>query len=105
MMMIKSNYGANLYLELSWWLSGKKSAGQAGNAGLIPGLGRSPGDGYGNPPQYSCLENPMDRGAWRATVHGITKELTITFILDQFIHSLPLLFATKTLSCSHILKR
>ena len=42
-------------------------------AGLIPGLGRSPGEGNGNPLQYSCLENPMDRGAWRATVHGIAK--------------------------------
>ena len=39
-------------------------------AGLIPELGRSPGGGHGNPLQYSCLENPMDRGAWRATVHG-----------------------------------
>ena len=38
--------------------------------GLIPGLGRSPGGGHGNPLQYSCLENPMHRGAWRATVHG-----------------------------------
>ena len=41
--------------------------------GLIPGLGRSPGEGNGNPLQYSCLENPMDRGAWRATVHGVTR--------------------------------
>ena len=40
----------------------------AGDSGLIPGLGRSPGEGHGNPLQYSCLENPMDRGAWRATV-------------------------------------
>ena len=42
----------------------------AGNVGLIPGLGRSPGEGNSNPLQYSCLENPMDRGAWWATVHG-----------------------------------
>ena len=40
---------------------------------MIPGLGRSPGGGHGNPLQYSCLENPMDRGAWRATVHRVTK--------------------------------
>ena len=40
------------------------------------GLGRSPGGGHGNPPQYSCLENPMDRGAWRATVHDVIKSLT-----------------------------
>ena len=43
----------------------------AGDMGLIPGLGKSPGEGNGNPLQYSCLENPMDRGAWRATVHSI----------------------------------
>ena len=40
----------------------------------IPGSGRSPGGGHGNPLQYSCLQNPMDRGAWRAAVHGVTKE-------------------------------
>ena len=47
---------------------GKESACSAGDLGLIPGLGRFPGEGNGNPLQYSCLENPMDRGAWRATV-------------------------------------
>ena len=45
------------------------NAGDAGDLGLIPGLRRSPGEGDGNPLQYSCLENPMDRGAWRATAH------------------------------------
>ena len=45
-------------------------------AGSIPGLERSPGGGYGNPLQYSCLENPMDRGAWRGTVHGAAKSQT-----------------------------
>ena len=49
------------------------NAGDARDAGLIPGSGRSPGGGNGNSLQYSCLENPMDRGAWRTTVHGITK--------------------------------
>ena len=44
--------------------------------GSIPGSGRSSGGGYGNPLQYSCLENPMDRGAWQATVHGVTKNWT-----------------------------
>ncbi len=48
----------------------------AGNMGLIPGLGRSPGEGNGNPLQYSGLENPMDRGAWQATVHRVTKSWT-----------------------------
>ena len=44
-----------------------------GDLGSIPGLGRSPGEGNGNPLQYSCLENSMDRGAWQATVHGVAK--------------------------------
>ena len=49
---------------------GKESACNAGDPGLIPGLGKSSAEGNGNPLQYSCLENPMDRGAWQATVHG-----------------------------------
>ena len=52
---------------------GKESACNAGDLGSIPGSGRSPGEGNGNPLQYSCLENLMDRGAWRATVHGVTR--------------------------------
>ena len=51
----------------------KASACNAGDLGLIPGLGRYPGEGNGNPLQYSCLENPMDRGAWCTIVHGVTK--------------------------------
>ena len=51
----------------------KASARNAGDMGSIPGSGRSPGEGNGNPIQYSCLGNPMDRGAWRATVHGVTE--------------------------------
>ena len=54
----------------------KNPPANAGDVGLIPGLGRSPGEGNGNPLQYSCLENPMDRGAWWATVHGVTKNET-----------------------------
>ena len=49
------------------------SAGDAGDLGSIPGLGRSPGGGHGNPLQYSCLKNPMGRGAWWAIVHGVTE--------------------------------
>ena len=49
------------------------NAGDTGDAGLLPGSGRSPGGRHGNPLQYSCLENPMDRGAWRATVHGVPR--------------------------------
>ena len=46
------------------------------DASSVPGSGRSSGEGHGNPPQYSCLENPMDRGAWRATVHGVAESDT-----------------------------
>ena len=52
------------------------NAGVAREVGSIPGPGRSPGVGNGNQPQYSCLENPKDRGAWKATVHGATKTQT-----------------------------
>ena len=54
----------------------KEYAYHAGDAGLIPALGRLSGEGNGNPLQCSCLENPMDRGAWRATAHGVTKSRT-----------------------------
>jgi len=52
------------------------NAGDIRDMDLMPGSGRSPGGGHDNPFQYSCLENPMDRGAWRATVHGVTKSRT-----------------------------
>ena len=52
------------------------NAGDIRELGSVPGLGRFLGGGHGNPLQYSCLENPMDRGAWRATVHGIAKRQT-----------------------------
>ena len=52
---------------------GKESACNAGDPGLFPGSGRSPGEENGNPLQYSCLENPMGRGAWWATVHGVAR--------------------------------
>ena len=55
---------------------GKVSAYDVGDLGQIPGLGRSSGEGNGNPLQYSCLENPMDREAWQATVHGVAKSRT-----------------------------
>ena len=65
---------------LSKWLSGEKnllaSAGDAGDVGSIPGSKRLPGGGKGNPLHDSCLENPMDRGAWWATVHRVTKSWT-----------------------------
>ena len=64
---------------LPLWLSGKETscnAGDAGDSGSIPGSGRSPGRGHGNPLQYSCLGNPIDRGAWQATVHGVANSWT-----------------------------
>ena len=62
-----------LYLGFPHSSVGKESACNAGDPGLIPGLGTSYGEGNVNPPQYSCLENPMDRGAWQATVHGFAR--------------------------------
>ena len=59
------------------------NAGDIRDAGSIPGLGRSPGEGNGSPLQYSCLGNPMDRGAWQATVHGVAKESDTTWQLSN----------------------
>ena len=64
---------------------GKESACNAGDLGLIPGPGRSHGGRNGNPLQYSCLENPMDRGAWWATVNGVPKEKDMTEQLTFYI--------------------
>ena len=73
---------------------GNESTCKVGNWGSILGLGRSPGEGNGNPFQYSCLENPVNRGAWRATVHGVTKSQTrlrdFTFTFGELIHPVPL---------------
>ena len=73
----------------SWGFPGgsevKVSAWNAGDLGSIPGSGRSPGEGNGNPLQYSCLENPMEGGAWWTTVHGVAKSRTR---LSDFTHSL-----------------
>ena len=55
------------------WLHGEEPTCSAGDLGSIPGSGRSPGEGHGNPLQYSCLGNSMDRGAWWATVHGVAR--------------------------------
>ena len=61
----------------------KESTANAENVGSIPELGRSPGGGNSNPFQYSCLGNPMDRGAWGSTVHGVAKELDMTEQLNK----------------------
>ena len=65
---------------------GKASAYNVGDPGSIPGLGRSPGEANGNPLQYSCLENPMDRGGWWATVHGIVKSRTRLSNFTSLLH-------------------
>ena len=73
---------------------GKESACSAGDPGSIPGMGRSPGEGNGNPLHYSRLQNPMDRGAWQSTVHGVTrvghdlatKQPTIFYTFNDIFH-------------------
>ena len=67
----------------------KASACNVGDLGLILGSGRSPGEGNGNPLQYSCLENPMDGGAWGAIVHGVAKSWTQLSDLTNFIDPEP----------------
>ena len=61
----------------------KKSPANAGDTGSISGLGRSPEEGNGNPLQYSCLGNPMDRGVWWATVHGVAKDIRHNLVTKQ----------------------
>ena len=70
-LIMSGGRGASLVAQ-----TGKESAYNAGDPGLVPGLGRSPGEGNGNRLQYSYLENSMDRGAWRATVQGVAKSWT-----------------------------
>ena len=75
--LLLNHWGMNQPIHLVPAVSdGKASAYSVGNLGSIPGSGRSPGEGNGNPFQYSCLENPMARGAWWATVHGVVKSQT-----------------------------
>ena len=86
-MSLKSFLVTQFRTEASWGfpadLRGRESAWKTGSPSSIPGSGRCLGEGNGNPLQYSWLENPMDRGAWRATVHGVTKsrteQLTLTY--------------------------
>ena len=63
-------------LDFSGGSEGKESACNSANLDSVPGLGRSPGEGNGNPFQYSCLGNPKDRGAWQATFHGVARSQT-----------------------------
>ena len=81
-------YTPVMILDFPGGSEGKASVCNAGDLGWIPGSGRSPGEGNGNPLQHSCLENPMDGGAWQATVHGVAKSWTqlsdFTFFLLLF---------------------
>ena len=75
-------------------LAVKNHPASAGDLGFIPLQGRSPGGGHGNPLQYSCLENPMDRGAWWATVHGVSKSRMLLNDLSHKNAKTPALTAT-----------
>ena len=85
-----ANWGVIQQCTTPWWLRRKEPACNVGDPGSIPGSGRSPGGGNGNPFQCSCLEHSMDRGAWRATVHGVAERQT--WLSDK--HHLPTLCAT-----------
>ena len=82
--------GCNHTFRLPCWLSDKESACNAGDESLIPGSGRSSGGGNGNPLQYSCLENPMNGGAWQGTVHWVAKSWTQ--LSDFYFHIMSLSF-------------
>ena len=90
--------------EFTTYLSGgsdsKECACKAGNLGLIPGSGRSPGGGHGNPLQYSCLENPMDGGAWRATVMGLQESDTTEWLSTHAVNVDAIGVVWKGLLCS-----
>ena len=76
--ILKAHLNEILFLGFPGGSVVKNLPASAGDLGSIPGLGRSPGEGNGNPLQYCCLENSMDRRAWRATVHGVVKEWDTT---------------------------
>ena len=69
---------------LPWWVTGRESASRCR---FYPWVRKIPGEVNGNPLQYACLRNPKDRGAWRATVHGVTRELDMTYCLNNIFPS------------------
>ena len=86
---------------LARWLSGKESACNAGDPGSVSGLGRSSGEGNGNPVQYSCQKNSMDRGAWWVTVHRVTKSRTWLRQFSTHTHTPPTIILHNTKSKRH----
>ena len=94
------------YTGLPGGASGKEPACNAGDIrdlGSVPGSGRPPGGGHSNPPQYSCLENPMDRGAWRATVHGVAESWTrLSDLASQQAHPYTDRHSCNTHTCTHM---
>ena len=76
--MDRGAWQAKVHRDAKIWTQLKRFSPRAGDLDLIPGSGRSPGEGNGSPLQYSCLGNPMDRGAWQAKVHGVAKESDTT---------------------------
>ena len=101
-LLLSSKYLMSTYWTLGFFggPEGKESACNSGDLGLVPGLGRSSGEGNGNPLQYSCLENSVNRGAWQAIVHGVAKSQTwlshshthCTLLSLALLLSLPLLW-------------
>ena len=90
---------------LPWWLSSKESTYSTGDVDSVPGLGRSPGRGNGNPLQYSCRENPIDRGAWWVTKSWTqlsTHSCNITLSTRHSVYSFICKWAFEHLSCFHI---
>ena len=87
--IFKKDVCVYIYIDFPGGSDGKASVYNEGDPGSIPGSGRSPGEGNGNPLQYSCLENPMDGGAWWATVHRVAKSRTrlsdFTFTFHTYI--------------------
>ena len=100
----KKKYLSIILFTVPGGSDGKESACNARDPGLIPGLGRSPGEGNGNPLQYSCLENPIDGGAWWAAVHGVAKSWTrLSYIcMHSFKKNSRFLFEKSKIHCKYL---
>ena len=94
-----------MLLEFPGGSDGKESACNSGDPGSIPGSGRSPGEGDGNPLHYSCLMNPMDRGTWQTIVHGVTKSWTRLSNFTFFLETLVIITTTRKPEDINLLKK